>query len=77
MLIVLIVVVFIILGLADFPELISSRRWYEVAVLACLYAGVFILAVLQATRGQIPSPMKAIHYVVENYLHLSYPPLPG
>lgn len=77
MLIVLVVFIFILLGLADFPELISSRRWYEAAVLACLYVGVFILAILQATRGHIPSPMKAIHNVIENYLNLSYPPPPG
>ena len=74
--VIMIVVVFIFLGLGDFPKLISTKKSKEIIVLSLLYVGVFVLAIMQATRGSIPSPMKAIHYVIDNYLKLSFPPPP-
>jgi multisubunit Na+/H+ antiporter MnhC subunit len=76
MLVVLVIVVFLLIGIADFPELISKKKWKEIIVLAVCYAGVFILAIMLVTRGEIPSPMKAIHHFVDTYLKLSYPPPP-
>ncbi|NLM83387.1 MAG: hypothetical protein GX189_01600 [Clostridiales bacterium] len=77
MLIVLVILVFVLLGIADFPELISKKQWKETIILGVFYAGVFILAILQVTRGEIPSPMMAIHYFIDKCLHMSFPPPPG
>lgn len=71
--VLLVIFIFAVLALSDFPKLIRSKKWYEVTVLSCLYVGVFILAVLQATGVKLPSPVKGIQHFIVDFLHLGYP----
>ena len=71
--IVLVIVIFVLMALSDFPELISGKKWYEVSVLAGLYVGVFVLAALQTLGVTLPSPIKGIQSFITNVLHLAYP----
>lgn len=69
----LVVVVFALMGLSDFPTLIKNKKWYEVSVLSGLYVFVFILAALQTFGVVLPSPIKGIQSFITNVLHLGYP----
>lgn len=69
----LIIVIFILLGLSDFPKLVHDKKWYEVSVLSGFYVCVFTLAVLQSSGVVLPSPIKGIQSFIVNFLHLGYP----
>jgi phage-related holin len=68
----LIIIVFILIALADFPSLIRHKKWYEFTVLSVFFLSAFVLAVLQSLGIPIPSPMKGVAYIIHNVLHLSY-----
>ncbi len=71
--IVLLIVIFILLALSDFPNLIKERKWYEVFVLSGFYVFVFTLASLMTFGVTLPSPIKGIQYIITDVLHLGYP----
>ncbi len=71
--IIVVILVFVILALSDFPRLIKNKKWYEVTVLSCFYVFVFILAALQSFEVILPSPAKGIENFIVNVLHLGYP----
>ncbi len=71
--IVMIALVFIVLGLNDFPQLIKQKKWYEVSVLAGLYVFVFALAALMTFHVTLPSPAKGAQHLIVDVLHLGYP----
>jgi hypothetical protein len=71
--IVLVVFIFALLALSDFPKLIKDKKWYEVGVLAGFYVFVMTLAVLQAAGVSLPSPVKGIQHLIVEVLHLGYP----
>lgn len=71
--VILVVIVFILLALSDFPKLIKDKKWYEVTVLSGLYAFTFILTVLHTVGVILPSPVKGIQYFIVEVLHLGYP----
>ncbi len=71
--IVLVVFIFALLALSDFPKLIKDKKWYEVTVLAGFYVFVLTLAVLQAGGVPLPSPVKGIQHLIVEVLHLGYP----
>jgi hypothetical protein len=73
--IVLIIVIFALMALSDFPSLIKGKKWYEVSVLSGLYIIVFALAALQTVGVTLPSPIKGIQSFITNVLHLAYPKL--
>ncbi|SHH94720.1 hypothetical protein SAMN02745823_01598 [Sporobacter termitidis DSM 10068] len=69
----LIILIFIIMALADFPKLIKDKRWYEVTILSGVYIFVFVLAALQTSGVTLPSPIKGLQSFITNVLHLTYP----
>lgn len=71
--IVLIFVLFILLGLSDFPKLVHEKKWYDVSVLSCYYVFIFTLAALQSFGVILPSPIKGIQKFIIDILHLGYP----
>lgn len=71
--IVMVVIIFILMALSDFPKLIHDKKWYETTVLAGIYAIVMSLAVLFAAGVTLPSPIKGIQNFIINVLHLGYP----
>lgn len=71
--IILVIVIFILLALSDFPKLIKDKKWYEVSVLSCFYVFVFTLAALQSFGVILPSPAKGIQKIIIDVLHLGYP----
>lgn len=71
--IVLLIFVFVLLGLSDFPPLIKKRKWYEVSVLSGFYVFVLTLAILQSSGVILPSPAKGIQRFIIDVLHLGYP----
>ena len=70
---ILVIAVFIILALADFPKLIKSRKWKAVVVLALFYSTVLTLAILMALGMTLPSPFEGIQKFITNVLKLGYP----
>ncbi len=71
--IVLVIIIFIILALSDFPKLIHEKKWYEVSVLSAFYIVVLTLSVLYTAGVTLPSPVKGIQYFIVDVLHLGYP----
>lgn len=71
--IALIIVIFILLGLSDFPKLVHEKKWYTVSLLSCFYVFVFTLAALQSFGVVLPSPIKGIQKFIIDVLHLGYP----
>ena len=70
---ILVIVVFILLALSDFPQLIKSKKWKVVGVLGGLYAMVLTFAVLMSFNVKLPSPFVSIQDFITNVLHLGYP----
>jgi hypothetical protein len=69
----LVIAIFILLALADFPQLIQDRQWKDVGLLGGFYAAVLTLAVLSSLGVTLPSPYVSIQYFIANVLHLGYP----
>jgi len=72
-LIILVVIVFGLLALSDFPPLIKNKKWYEVSVLAALYLSVFTLAALMTFGVTLPSPIKGAETLIVDVLKIGYP----
>lgn len=70
---ILVVGVFALLALSDFPPIIKEKKWYELAILSVLYLCVLSLAILQSMQIHIPSPMKGAQFVISELLGLKYP----
>lgn len=70
---VLVVGVFLLLALSDFPQLIQARKWYDAAVLAALYLFVLTMAVMQTLQMTVPSPVKAAQFLISQILGIRYP----
>lgn len=71
--IILLLLVFVIVALRDAPELIRRKHWKELAVYSVLFLLAFVVAFLQVTGVEIPSPIKQIQFFLKNILHLYYP----
>lgn len=71
--IMLVILIFTILGLSDFPKLVKEKKWYEVSVLFGFYLFVCTLSVLQSYGIVLPSPIRGIEHFIVNVLHLGYP----
>lgn len=71
--IILVIFVFALLALSDFPPLIKDKKWYEVIVLCALYLSVVTLASLQTLGVTLPSPIKGAQTLIVDVLKLGYP----
>ncbi len=71
--IIIVIVLFVLLGLSDFPQLIKNKNWKTVGVLGGLYAAVFTLAALMSFGVTLPSPFIGIQNFIIDVLHLGYP----
>ena len=71
--IIIVIVLFVLLGLSDFPQLIKNKNWKTVGVLGGLYAAVFTLAALMSFGVTLPSPLIGIQNFIIDVLHLGYP----
>ncbi len=70
--IILIIIFFILIALADFPALIKYKKWYEFTVLSVFFLCAFVLAILQWRGISIPSPTKGAVFIIQDVLHLKY-----
>ncbi|NLT14284.1 MAG: hypothetical protein GXY05_08060 [Clostridiales bacterium] len=68
--IVLVIGIFLLLALSDFPKLIKEKKWYVVSVLSGFYVFTIVLAVLYTAGVTLPSPIKGIQYLIVDVLHL-------
>jgi hypothetical protein len=71
--IILVIAVFLLLALSDFPKLIKEKRWYEVSVLSGFYLLTMTLSLLYTAGVTLPSPVKGIQHFIVDVLHLGYP----
>ncbi len=71
--IILVLIVFGLLALSDFPPLVKSRKWYEVAVLSALYVFALVLAALYTFDVVLPSPIKGVQKLIVDVLKVGYP----
>lgn len=64
----------IFFGVAFFQILILVKKkyWRELITFSALYIIALLLSWLYVLGVQIPSPMEAIKYVIEDVLHLKY-----
>jgi hypothetical protein len=69
----IVLIVFGLLALSDFPSLIKDKKWYEVTALSCLYVLTITLASLMTFGVTLPSPIKGIEKFIVDVLHLGYP----
>jgi len=70
--IALLLIIYIIIAGLQIPPLIKKKYWRELIVFSVFFVFAFILNLLQVLDVKIPSPMKAVKYVVEDVLHLKY-----
>ncbi len=63
---------FIVVGILQISTLVKKRFWRELIVFSTLYIIAFGLSLLYVSGVQLPSPMQAIKYVIEDILHLKY-----
>ncbi len=71
--VLLVIVIFTLLALADFPQLVQDKKWKEVTLLGGLYAAVLALALSSALGATLPSPYVGLQNLIANVLHLGYP----
>ena len=69
----IVILVFILLALSDFPKLIKEKKWYDVSVLSGFYVLVTVLSVLYTVGVTLPSPIKGIQHLIVDVLQLGYP----
>jgi hypothetical protein len=69
----LVIAIFALLALADFPQLVQDKKWKDVALLGGFYAAVLALALSSALGGTLPSPYVGLQDLIANVLHLGYP----
>ncbi len=70
---ILIITIFLLMALSDFPNLIKERAWKTVGILGGFYAVVLTLAVLLSLDITLPSPFVGIEKLIVDVLHLGYP----
>lgn len=71
--VILVIVIFLLLALSDFPKLISEKKWYVVSVLSGFYVFTLVLAVLYTVGVTLPSPIKGIQHFIVDVLKLGHP----
>ncbi|MEL4105833.1 hypothetical protein AAFA46_03165 [Oscillospiraceae bacterium WX1] len=68
-----VIIIFALMALADFPRLIREKKRKEITVLLGFYGAVTTLAVIFVLKGSLPSPLTGVKYLLVNVLHLGYP----
>lgn len=66
----LLIAVFMVMLLLEIPTLIRQRYWRELAVFLFLTLGALIPSLLLTAGFHLPSPVKAIEFVIEYILGL-------
>ena len=56
----------------DLPKLIKEKSKKDIAIFCILYIIAFIVAFLQVKGVDIPSPVKALRYLMEDVMHLNF-----
>jgi hypothetical protein len=69
---IFVILIFALIALFQIPGLVREKQWKEFAAFSFFYLAALVLSVLYALDVDIPSPMKAIGYIVEDLLHLKY-----
>ncbi|SBW09164.1 conserved hypothetical protein [uncultured Eubacteriales bacterium] len=69
---VLVLLAFAGIGVADLPEMVKTKRWRDLTIYCVLFLLVLTLGVLIAMGVKIPSPIKAIQAFYRDVLHLSF-----
>jgi hypothetical protein len=69
--IILLVLVYIVIGLFQIPNLIKKKYWRDLAAFSCFIIAAFALSLLYSLDINIPSPFIAVHYVLDA-LHMHY-----
>jgi hypothetical protein len=68
----LIILFFIIIISIEVPKLIKVRAWHEIKVYSVFMLIAFILSSMQIFGIKLPSPVKAIVFIVRDLLHINY-----
>ena len=71
--IVLVVMLFGLLALSDFPPLLKSGKRYDIIVLSGLYALGLALVTLQVFDVSFPGPIKGLQILIVDVLKIGYP----
>ena len=70
--ILLLLGVFAVIALTDYPVLIQGKRKKELATLTVFYLLAFVLALLLFFNVKLPSPIQGAQYIIKDILHFSY-----
>jgi hypothetical protein len=63
---------FIIIITIEVPKLIKVEAWHEIRVYSIFMFIAFALYLLQVFGIKLPSPVKAIVFIVRDLLHVNY-----
>ena len=72
LIIILLLITFLIVLLIDAPKLIINKHWKDLIVYLLLLSLAFLLTILSYLDVNIPNPLKAVKYLIEDILGLKY-----
>lgn len=69
---IILLAIYVLIAAAEAPVLVRGKQWRELAAFAVFYLISFSLGLLYVLDIPIPSPMRAIAYLLEDVMHLKY-----
>lgn len=70
--IVILILVFVLIALADFPVLLKKNKKREFVILLIFYILAFTISAMQVFGVKIPSPVPGIKFFIKDVLGLKY-----
>jgi len=70
---ILLILIYIAILLLSVPGLIKRKEWRELTFFSVLYIIAFVLGLLYVLDIPVPSPMKALQYIIADVLGIKYP----
>lgn len=67
-----VLLIYVLMALYQVPGLIKKKHRRELAAFSVFYIAAFILSMLHVLDVELPSPYKALGYVIEDVLGLKY-----
>ncbi len=62
-----------IIALIQIPGLVKNKYWRELIVFSIIYVIAFAIGFLFVMDIPIPSPMRALHFLISEKMGLKYP----
>jgi hypothetical protein len=70
--VIIVILIYIFIAILQVPSLIKQKFWKEFIVFSFLYVTAFVLSIMYVLDFDLPSPYRAIRYLIKDILHLNY-----